>query len=114
MTTWWWTCWSGRHEEEHGWLPVIFDVTHSRSAVTPGRRLRWSPRAGGRAGLCRHGGGLAGLFIESHPILGRPLRRVPSALPLEKLEGFLKQMKAIDDLVKGFEPSILRSDPGLG
>ena len=27
----------------------------------------------------------------------------PSALPLAKLEPFLKQMKAIDDLVKGFE-----------
>ncbi len=29
--------------------------------------------------------------------------RRPSALPLDKLEPFLKQMKAIDDLVKSFD-----------
>ncbi|HAH03653.1 MAG TPA: 3-deoxy-8-phosphooctulonate synthase, partial [Vibrio sp.] len=27
----------------------------------------------------------------------------PSALPLDKLEPFLKQMKALDDLIKGFD-----------
>lgn len=32
----------------------------------------------------------------------REMRR-SSALPLDKLEPFLKQMKAIDDLVKGFD-----------
>ncbi len=48
--------------------------------------------------------GLAGLFIESHPDPKIARCDGPSALPLEKLEGFLKQMKAIDDLIKGFEP----------
>ncbi|MEF1185366.1 3-deoxy-8-phosphooctulonate synthase, partial [Vibrio sinaloensis] len=27
----------------------------------------------------------------------------PSALPLDKLEPFLAQMKALDDLIKGFD-----------
>ena len=47
--------------------------------------------------------GLAGLFIEAHPDPEHAKCDGPSALPLAKLEPFLKQMKAIDDLVKGFE-----------
>jgi 2-dehydro-3-deoxyphosphooctonate aldolase (KDO 8-P synthase) len=31
----------------------------------------------------------------------------PCALPLDKLEPFLAQMKAVDELVKGFEPLII-------
>ncbi len=45
--------------------------------------------------------GLAGLFIEAHPDPEHAKCDGPSALPLAKLEPFLKQMKAIDDLVKG-------------
>ncbi len=48
--------------------------------------------------------GLAGLFIESHPDPEHARCDGPSALPLDKLEPFLRQMKAIDDLVKSFEP----------
>ena len=47
--------------------------------------------------------GIAGLFIEAHPDPEHAKCDGPSALPLAKLEPFLKQMKAIDDLVKGFE-----------
>ena len=47
--------------------------------------------------------GLAGLFIEAHPDPEHAKCDGPSALPLAKLEPLLKQMKAIDDLVKGFE-----------
>ena len=47
--------------------------------------------------------GLAGLFIEAHPDPANAKCDGPSALPLDKLEPFLQQMKAIDDLVKGFE-----------
>lgn len=44
--------------------------------------------------------GLAGLFLEAHPDPARARCDGPSALPLAKLEPFLAQVKAIDDLVK--------------
>jgi 2-dehydro-3-deoxyphosphooctonate aldolase (KDO 8-P synthase) len=50
--------------------------------------------------------GIAGLFIEAHPDPLLAQCDGPCALPLEKLEPYLVQMKAIDDLVKGFEPLI--------
>ena len=53
----------------------------------------------GRAGLAA---GLAGLFLEAHPDPDKAKCDGPSALPLDKLEPFLKQMKDIDDLVKSF------------
>ena len=46
--------------------------------------------------------GLAGLFLEAHPEPDRALCDGPSALPLDLLEPFLSQAKAIDDLVKSF------------
>jgi 3-deoxy-D-manno-octulosonic acid (KDO) 8-phosphate synthase len=48
--------------------------------------------------------GLAGLFLEAHPDPNNAKCDGPSALPLDKLEPFLQQMKAIDDLVKAFPP----------
>jgi 2-dehydro-3-deoxyphosphooctonate aldolase (KDO 8-P synthase) len=57
----------------------------------------------GRAGMAV---GLAGLFLEAHPDPDRAKCDGPSALPLDRLEPFLVQMKAIDDLVKfDFEQS---------
>ncbi|GAB7268626.1 hypothetical protein DZS_00180 [Dickeya ananatis] len=46
--------------------------------------------------------GIAGLFIEAHPEPNSARCDGPSALPLDKLEPFLQQMKAIDELVKNF------------
>ena len=43
---------------------------------------------------------LAGLFLESHPEPNKARCDGPSALPLDQLEPFLSQVKAIDDLVK--------------
>jgi 2-dehydro-3-deoxyphosphooctonate aldolase (KDO 8-P synthase) len=66
--------------------------------------------AGGRraqaAALARSGMALgsAGLFIEAHPNPDEALCDGPCALPLDKLEPYLAQMKAIDDLAKSFEP----------
>lgn len=83
--------------------PLFFDVTHSLQR--PGGR---SDSAGGRrqqvAELARAGVavGLAGLFLEAHPEPDKALCDGPSALPLDKLEPFLTQLKALDDLVKGF------------
>ena len=83
--------------------PVIFDVTHSLQCRDPlgaasgGRREQVVELA--RAGMAV---GLAGLFIESHPNPDAARCDGPSALPLAKLEPFLRQMQAIDELVKGF------------
>ena len=88
-----------------GGCPVIFDVTHAlqcrdpMGAASGGRRHQTAELA--RAGMAV---GIAGLFIEAHPDPDKALCDGPSALPISKLEPFLKQMKAIDDLVKSFDP----------
>ncbi|MFT4178104.1 MAG: 3-deoxy-8-phosphooctulonate synthase [Thermomonas sp.] len=82
--------------------PVIFDVTHSLqmrdpgAAASGGRRRQVVELA--RAGMAV---GLAGLFLEAHPDPDRARCDGPSALPLDQLQPFLSQIKAIDDLVKG-------------
>ncbi len=84
--------------------PVIFDVTHALQcrdpfgAASSGRRGQVTELA--RAGMAT---GLAGLFIEAHPDPANAKCDGPSALPLAKLEQFLTQIKAIDDLVKSFD-----------
>lgn len=81
--------------------PIIFDVTHALQMRDPGGAASGGRRSQvaelGRAGL---GVGLAGLFLEAHPDPDRALCDGPSALPLDKLEPFLAQMKAVDDVVK--------------
>ena len=81
--------------------PVVFDVTHSLQI--PGGR---SDSADGRrqsvfelmlAGMSQ---GIGGLFLESHPDPTQAKCDGPCALPLDKLEEFLVQAKAMDDLVK--------------
>lgn len=83
--------------------PVILDATHALQFRDPGGAASAGRRAQvaelSRAGL---GVGLAGLFIESHPNPNEAKCDGPSALPLAKVEPFLQQMKAIDDLVKSF------------
>lgn len=46
--------------------------------------------------------GIAGLFVESHPNPNEAKCDGPCALLLSRLEDYLMQMKAIDDLVKNF------------
>ena len=85
--------------------PIIFDVTHALQCRDPlgeasgGRREQVVDLA--RAGMAT---GLAGLFLESHPDPEHAKCDGPSALPLAKLEPFLAQIKALDELVKSFEP----------
>lgn len=85
--------------------PVIFDVTHAlqnrdpMGAASGGRRAQVTELA--RSGLAV---GLAGLFLEAHPDPDNAKCDGPSALPLAKLEAFLSQMKAVDDLVKSLPP----------
>jgi 2-dehydro-3-deoxyphosphooctonate aldolase (KDO 8-P synthase) len=82
-------------------LPLIFDVTHALQCRDPG-----GAASGGRRNqvveLARAGMsvGLAGLFLEAHPDPDHARCDGPSALPLAQLEPFLKQVKAIDDVVK--------------
>ena len=81
--------------------PLIFDVTHAlqcrdpMGAASGGRRRQVAEL--GRAGISV---GLAGLFLEVHPDPDNAKCDGPSALPLDKLEPFLTEMKALDDLVK--------------
>ncbi|MEX4003633.1 3-deoxy-8-phosphooctulonate synthase [Paraburkholderia sp. EG285A] len=95
--------------EASGDCPVIFDVTHSLQCRDPhgeasgGRRSQVLDLA--RAGIAL---GIAGLFLEAHPDPDRARCDGPSALPLNLLEPFLAQMKAIDELVKRFEPLDIR------
>ncbi|MGK5028294.1 3-deoxy-8-phosphooctulonate synthase [Janthinobacterium sp. DSP2-3-3] len=86
-------------------LPIIFDVTHALQqrdpggAASGGRRQQVADLA--RAGLAV---GIAGLFLEAHPDPDNARCDGPSALPLDQLEPFLAQLKALDDLVKSFAP----------
>ncbi|ATZ72332.1 3-deoxy-8-phosphooctulonate synthase [Idiomarina sp. X4] len=83
--------------------PVIFDATHAlqrpggRSDSADGRRAQAAQLA--RSGMAL---GIAGLFIEAHPNPDEAKCDGPCALPLRALEGYLQQMKAVDDLVKSF------------
>jgi 2-dehydro-3-deoxyphosphooctonate aldolase (KDO 8-P synthase) len=85
--------------------PVIFDATHAlqkpggRESSADGRRAQAAQLA--RSGMAL---GLAGLFIEAHPEPNQAKCDGPCALPLAKLEDYLIQMKAVDDLVKSFAP----------
>ena len=82
-------------------IPVIFDVTHSLQCRDPGGAASGGRRSQvidlARAGMAV---GLAGLFLEAHPDPSNARCDGPSALPLNLLEPFLKQIKDVDDLVK--------------
>ena len=84
--------------------PVIFDATHAlqmpggRESSADGRRAQAAQLA--RSGMAL---GLAGLFIEAHPNPDEAKCDGPCALPLSKLEPYLAQMKALDELIKGFD-----------
>jgi 2-dehydro-3-deoxyphosphooctonate aldolase (KDO 8-P synthase) len=91
----------GVMKKHTGGIPMIFDVTHALQRRDPsdtasgGRRAQVVELA--RAGMAT---GLAGLFLESHPNPEKALCDGPSALPLDQLESFLKQVKAVDQLIK--------------
>jgi len=87
--------------------PVVFDATHAlqkpggRSDSADGRRAQAAALS--RSGLAL---GIAGLFLEAHPDPDKALCDGPCALPLNALEPYLNQMKAIDTLVKSLEPVV--------
>ncbi|CAA0102344.1 2-dehydro-3-deoxyphosphooctonate aldolase [BD1-7 clade bacterium] len=85
-------------------VPVMFDVTHAlqrpggRADSADGRRNQSVDL--GLAGMAQ---GISSLFLEAHPNPDEAKCDGPCALPLDKLEPFLTRMKAVDDLVKGFD-----------
>lgn len=85
--------------------PLIFDVTHAlqcrdpSGAASGGRREQVAELA-----RCGMAAGIAGLFLEAHPDPDSAKCDGPSALALAKLEVFLAQVKAVDELVKSFVP----------
>jgi 2-dehydro-3-deoxyphosphooctonate aldolase (KDO 8-P synthase) len=89
--------------------PLIFDVTHSLQRRDPGQQASGGRRRQvnelTRAGVAC---GIAGLFLEAHPDPDAALCDGPSALPLAVLGPYLEQAKALDQLVKSFEPVAIR------
>lgn len=82
--------------------PVIFDVTHALQR--PGGRPDSADGRGPQAAALARAGiavGIAGLFLEAHPEPAQARCDGPSALPLDQLEPFLRQLTAIDAVVKG-------------
>lgn len=97
----------GMDEMKHQ-APVIFDATHAlqrpggRADSADGRRQQAFELA--RSGMAL---GIAGLFLEAHPNPAEAKCDGPCALPLDKLEVYLEQMKAVDALVKSFDPVVI-------
>jgi len=95
-------------KEECSNIPVTFDVTHALqhrahgSTASGGRRAQVAELA--RAAVAV---GLAGLFLEAHPDPDSAKCDGPSALPLDKLEEFLRQLMAVDSLVKNFPELVI-------
>lgn len=84
--------------------PIICDTVHASQMRLPG-----SEASGGRRALVPDltravmAIGLAGLFIEAYEDPDKAKCDGPSALPFNRLEEFLTQAKAIDDLVKSMD-----------
>jgi len=84
--------------------PVIFDATHVvRNYGIPSE----DPRGGSPQyvpHLCRAAVavGCNGLFLETHPRPSEALCDASSMIPLNEMEGLLRQTKAIHDMVRGW------------
>ncbi|CAG0908478.1 unnamed protein product [Cyprideis torosa] len=94
----------GVMKEMSGGTPIICDTVHASQMRLPG-----SDASGGRRGLVPDltravmAIGLAGLFIEAYEDPDKAKCDGPSAIPFNKLEEFLTQAKAVDDLVKSMD-----------
>ena len=94
----------GVMKEMSGGTPIICDTVHASQ-----RRLPGSEASGGRRALVPDltracmAIGMAGLFIEAYEDPDKAKCDGPSAIPFNKLEQFLAQAKAVDDLVKSMD-----------
>lgn len=84
--------------------PIIVDTVHASQMRLPG-----SAASGGRRALVPDltravlAIGVAGIFIEAYDDPDKAKCDGPSALPFNKLEAFIAQAKAVDDLVKSMD-----------
>lgn len=82
--------------------PVVFDATHS--VQQPGGLGHAS---GGNSeyipllSRCAIAAGCDGLFMETHPDPSKALSDGPNMVPLNQMESLLKQLTAIDRVIKG-------------
>ena len=94
----------GVMKQASGGVPIICDTVHASQMRLPG-----SEASGGRRALVPDltravvAIGIAGIFIEAYEDPDKAKCDGPSALPFAKLEEFLVQTKAIDDLVKSMK-----------
>jgi 2-dehydro-3-deoxyphosphooctonate aldolase (KDO 8-P synthase) len=94
----------GVMKEMTGNTPIICDTVHASQMRLPG-----SEASGGRRALVPDltravmAIGLAGLFIEAYEDPDKAKCDGPSAIPFNRLEEFLTQAKAVDDLVKSMK-----------
>ena len=90
-------------------VPIICDTVHASQMRTAG-----SEASGGRRALVPDltravlAIGIAGIFIEAYEDPDKAKCDGPSALPFNKLEEFLAQAKAIDDVIKSMKPIVIR------
>lgn len=94
----------GVMKEMSGGAPIICDTVHASQMRLPG-----SEASGGRRALVPDltravlAIGIAGIFIEAYEDPDKAKCDGPSALPFNKLEEFITQAKAVDDLVKSMK-----------
>lgn len=85
-----------------GFAPVVFDATHS--VQRPGGQGQTS---GGDRTLAPYlaraavAAGVAGVFIETHPVPDLALSDGPNMIKLDHMDGLIKQLREIDRAVKG-------------
>jgi 2-dehydro-3-deoxyphosphooctonate aldolase (KDO 8-P synthase) len=95
--------------------PVIFDATHSaqlpggRGAMSGGDR-RFVPLLA-RAAVAS---GVAGIFLETHPDPDRALSDSATVWPLDRLEGLLAWLLAIDAVIKAGMEADMATDAPCG
>lgn len=94
----------GVMKDVSGGAPIICDTVHASQMRLPG-----SAASGGRRALVPDltravlAIGIARIFIEAYADPDKAKCGGPSALPFHKLEQFITQAKAIDDLVKSMD-----------
>lgn len=94
----------GVMKEMTGGVPIICDTVHASQMRLPG-----SEASGGRRALVPDltravlGIGIAGIFIEAYEDPDKAKCDGPSAIPFDKLDEFITQAKAVDDVVKAMD-----------
>ncbi len=85
--------------------PVIFDATHVvRNYGIPSEDPRGgSPQFVPHLSRAAVAVGCNGLFLETHPDPQQALCDASSMIPLREMEGLLRQVKAIHDMIRGWE-----------